>query len=57
MAMFLQQKDVEEAVLIWIQAACVVMIDDLFLPTGDGLEDRSEIKAVLKGQQAAWRKV
>jgi hypothetical protein len=57
MAMYLQQKDVEEAVLAWIQAACMFMIDEVDEKTADSFADRRKVLAVLKEQETEWEAV
>jgi hypothetical protein len=51
LAMYLRQKNVEERIVAWIQAACMYMIYGVCWKSVEGCDDNSEAQAVLKRQQ------
>jgi hypothetical protein len=63
MAMYLQQKDVEATVLTWIQAVCMLMIDEVgeteadFFTLNPQWRDVSKVQAVLKETKGEWEAV
>jgi hypothetical protein len=57
MAMYLQQKDVEATVLVWIQAVCMLISDDVVVEAPNSVEDIRELLDVLKGQRNEWKTV
>jgi hypothetical protein len=57
MAMYLQQKKVEATVLAWIQAACMLISDDIFVDTAESREDMIQVHAALKGHLDEWKPV
>jgi hypothetical protein len=57
MATYLRQKDIESAVLTWIQEACIIMLDEVCPKSAESPESISQAPAVLKGQKDEWATV